>query len=194
MISGGAMIIDSFTCRMTTPFFTARSRHISPTRPFGWKRAFVALVGDELDRAEQAERARFADQRMVFEFLPAFRKIRCSDVVHVFDDAFVAQQFDVARGNRRAGRVPRVREAVIEVAAVGEHRRNPVGDHHAADRQVSGGHALCHHEQIRFEPVVLRREPASGAAETGDHFVDRRAGFRISRRCAALRANSSPAA
>ena len=173
MINGGAMIIDSFTCRITTPFLTARSRHISPIRPFGWNRAFVVLSATSSIAPSNPERARFADQRMVFEFLPAFRQIRRGNVAHVFDDAFVAQQLDVARGDRGARRMAGVREAVVEVAAVGEARSATRSrHHHAADRQIARRHTLCHHEQVGFEIVVFRREPAAGAAEAGDHFVD----------------------
>ena len=130
------------------------------------------LVGDQLDRAEQSERARFADERVIRKLAPALLEMRRRNVVHVFDDPLVAQQFDIANRNCRARRMARVRESMVEVAARREHRGDAVRDHHTADRQIAGRHALGHHEQIRLETVVLRRKPVSCAAEPGDHLVD----------------------
>ena len=56
-------------------------------------------------------------------------------------------------------------------AGLEERLRDPRRHDERAERQVAGGDPLRARQQVGREPEALRREPASAAAEAGDHLV-----------------------
>ena len=56
-------------------------------------------------------------------------------------------------------------------AGLEERLRDARRDDERAERQVAGGDPLRARQQVGLEPEALRREPASAAAEAGDHLV-----------------------
>ncbi len=84
--------------------------------------------------------------------------------------------------------MPAERQTVHEREfAVGERLGHPVGDDHAAERRVSGRHALRERDHVGLEPVPDGAEPLADTAEAGDHLVrDEQDAVRVAQRAYAL--------
>ena len=67
--------------------------------------------------------------------------------------------------------MPGIRIAVIELAAVDQYLGHALADHHAAQRQVTGGDPFGECHQIGLEAERLAAEPPASAAKTTDHFI-----------------------
>jgi hypothetical protein len=131
-----------------------------------------ALLADDLDGADQAQRAGLADQRVVVQRGQRLGQIGAGVVAGALDQALALQDLDVLQRHGGAGRVARIGEAVDEVPALllqlGD---DEVGHAHGRNRQVAGRQALGHGDHVGLHAVVLVAEPLAQPPEAADHLV-----------------------
>ena len=132
-------------------------------------------VADDLDRADQSNAPRVADERMIS--VAADRRLHSRpDAAHVTDDATLLVDLQRLEGDRGRHRMRGVGVAMPEDAElitlrkqdVVERVRQEIG----RDRLVSGRECLGQRHDVGLEAEGLRAEHVAGAAEPTDHFVD----------------------
>ena len=103
------------------------------------------LVADDLDRADEADAARVADQRMIGVAADAGLHSR-ADAAHLRDDVALLVDLQRLERDRRGHRMRRVRVAVAEDAELVALREQDlverVRDEVRRDRQVAGRQRL----------------------------------------------------
>ena len=115
MTSGGQSAIVSPMARTIRPSSCAKAATFAPTPWAGSNARFVALSATSLDRADQAESARLADQRMVGERLQA--RWKCGAIApHMREDVVALIDFERLERDRRRDRMAGIGEAVAEHA------------------------------------------------------------------------------
>ena len=169
-----------------------RSRHNVPTSPGSAKIWRFGFVAHQFERADQADAARLTHQRMIGQLAPAALQVRaryrsCTRSTM----RFVAQDVDGGAGHRAGHRMPRVGEAVIELAAALDQRlRDAIADHDAADRQIARRHALGDRHEVRADAEVLASRTMRRCGRSRRSLRRRPAGCRSDRRSSGSRASS----
>ena len=136
----------------------------------GGHRFFRRAVADELEDAEQADRADVADGG-VFGFHVGVQVGQ--DAAHalgVADGVVVHHDLQAGFGGGEAHGVGVVGEAAVEDVAV-EVAGDAVAHGHGAEGQVGGRQALGHGDHVGHDVPVIDGEPASRSAEAAHHFV-----------------------
>ncbi|MNI77838.1 hypothetical protein D3C73_1341640 [compost metagenome] len=121
--------------------------------------AFVTAAGglvlDQLDRAEQAQAAYLAHQRVVLQLTQTFLQVGCHLRTDLLDDLLVAQDAQVFQAYRSRHRVAGIGEAVVEVSAFAKHLGHLVTHDHTAHGDVTGSKAFGDGHQVGLEVVVV---------------------------------------
>ena len=134
----------------------------------------VRLVGDQFERAEQADRACVADERMRAQRVEARGKAGRHRLAVREQPAFVIE-LQHLEADRRAHRMRGIRMPVADRGRLGAAARDPfvdlVGHQHRAHRRIAGGQPLRDGHQVRIDLFGFAGEQRARAAEAGDHLV-----------------------
>ena len=163
-VSGGISTTTSPSGRSSTPRSTARRAH--PPAP-----SHALVWWGQLDAAHEPAQAHLGDRGMRARRGRRAAPRNSSERARtVSEHRPRVEQLEVPERHRGRQRVPRVRMPVVQRALgeVGaeegvEHRPPGHGRRH---RQVAGGEALAHHEQVGSEVALLRGEQACRCART----------------------------
>ena len=132
----------------------------------------LLLVRHQFQRPDHAGDTGLPHQPVLAQLGPALGQIGGDLGFCALDDLLVLQDADVLQRHRRTDRVPGVRGAMRQFAALLlQHLRDAIVEHGRAQRDVAGGDALGHRHDVRLEAEVLRTEPFAGTAEAADHLV-----------------------
>ena len=117
MTSGGDSVSTSpSTERTIKPSLLGEPHRAGRRRPAaGSERTLAGLVGDKFDAADQAEPARFADQRMLAERLQPRLELRRA-FGGFFENTLARVDLDRLHRDRRGNRMAAIGEAVAEHA------------------------------------------------------------------------------
>ena len=174
MISGGQKAMMSPMARMIRPSSWQSSARRAPNEPGGAKGALARLVGDEFQRADQADAARLADQGMAGEALQARLEMR-RKARRIAHQIALVENVEIFQRDRRADGMAAGGEAVREhadlVGIVGDRLIDRIGEDERRKRKVGRGQRLRHDEDIRLDAVGLTAEHPPGAPEPGDDLV-----------------------
>ena len=91
------------------------------------------------------------------------------------EQAIALEQGDVRERGGAAGGMAGVGRAVPEDRSpwlAPERLGDPLGDHHAAQGEMTAGHAFREHDHVRLHAPALDPEPRAEATERADHRID----------------------
>ena len=143
-------------------------------RADGIGKRLCRLVGDEFQRADESDAARFANQRVLVEFFEPRLKLRAQPARHREQLAFF-ENVEVFQRDRGRDRMSAGGKAVGEHAdlggIVGDRLIDLVGDEDRRQRYVGRRDRLGEDHEVGRDAVGLTGERIAGAAEACDHFV-----------------------